>query len=89
MDSLRINTYRPQYSHRYNPAFQGGLKSLNDLNPISRYSDRYFRRVAQESRKFIQQIIPELKNNLDVIPIRSTKKITISAWDIKPNNSDN
>ncbi len=88
MDSLRINTYRPQYSYRYNPAFQGGLKSLNDLNPISRYSDRYFRRVAQESRKFIQQIIPELKNNLDVIPIRSTKKITISAWDIKPNNSD-
>ena len=89
MDSLTINTYRPQYNYRYNPSFQGGLKSLNELNPISRYSDRYFRRVAQESRKFIQQIIPELKNNLDVIPIRSTKKITISAWDIKPNNSDN
>lgn len=88
MDSLTINTYRPQYNYRYNPSFQGGLKSLNDLNPISRYSDRYFRRAAQESRKFIKQIIPELKDNLDIIPLRSTKKITISAWDIKPNNSD-
>ena len=88
MDSLTINTYRPQYNYRYNPSFQGGLKSLNDLNPISRYSDRYFRRAAQESRKFIKQIIPELKDNLDIIPLRCTKKITISAWDIKPNNSD-
>lgn len=88
MDSLRINTYRTQYHYRYNPSFQGGLKSLNDLNPISRYSDRYFRRVALESRKHLQEIIPELKNKLDVIQIQSTKKVTISAWDIKPNNSD-
>ena len=88
MDSLRINTYRPQYNHRYNPSFQGGLKSLNELNPISRYSDRYFRRVALESRRNIHNVIPELQTKLDIIPIKSTRKITISAWDIKPNNSD-
>ena len=39
-------------------------------------------------KKTAEKVIIELKDKLNVIPIRSTKKITISAWDIKPNNSD-
>ena len=89
MDSLRINTYKPQYNYNYNPAFQGGLKSLNRINPISRYADKYFQKVANESRVKIQYIIPELSEHVRIIDIKSTKKINISAWDINPSNSEN
>ena len=87
MDSLRIYTYRTQ-QYKYNPAFQGGLKSLNEINPISRYSDIYFKKVAQESRKRIENIIPELEGKISVIGMKSSKKTTISAWDINPSKSE-
>ena len=43
-----------------NIAFQSRLKSLNALNPISYYSNRYFRRASKRSQSNIEPICKDL-----------------------------
>ncbi len=65
-----------------NTSFTGGWKSLNAVNPISLYTNKYFSRAAKGSRQKFDPILPELSNIIK--PLKMGK---ISAWDINPNQS--
>lgn len=76
-------------SYNYNSiSFQGRYKSLNALNPISYYTNKYFRKSANISQKNIEQISPELAQKLS---IRCTKngKHLINIHDYNPGNAKN
>ena len=88
MDSLRINTYKPQYNYSYNQSFQGRLKSLNDLNPISRYTDIYMKKSANISRTHITKTQPDIEPYIKIVKMNTNKTTEISAWDINPDNSE-
>lgn len=68
--------------------FKGRLKSLNALNPISYYTNRYMKKSAKLSQSRIQQIIPELEGKINFVEIKKGSNLKISAWDINPDNSD-
>lgn len=68
--------------NQYNASYKGGLKSLNALNPVSYYANRYFKRSAQISNKNFTPISNSLKGK-----IKQIKLGRISAWDINPENS--
>ena len=68
--------------NQYNTSYKGGLKSLNALNPVSYYANRYFKRSAQISNKNFTPISDSL-----IWKIKKIKLGRISAWDINPKNS--
>ena len=70
------------------PKFNGRLKSINALNPISYYTNRYMKKSARLSQTHIQKIIPELEGKIKIVDIKKGKNLKISAWDINPKNSD-
>ena len=65
-----------------NTSYKGGLKSLNALNPVSYYANRYFKRSAQISNKNFTPISDLLADK-----IKQIKQDRILAWDINPENS--
>lgn len=65
-----------------NTSFTGGWKSLNAVNPISLYTNKYFSRSAKVSRQKFDAILPELSDKIKPMKIGN-----ISAWDINPNQS--
>ncbi len=69
------------------PNFGSRLKSLNALNPISYYGNRYLKRSARLSQTKLQKIIPELEGKINFIEIPNGKHTKISAWDINPSKS--
>ena len=68
--------------NQYNTSYKGGLKSLNALNPVSYYANRYFKRSAQISNKNFTPISDSLADK-----IKQIKQDRILAWDINPENS--
>lgn len=68
--------------NQYNNTYKGGLKSLNALNPVSYYANRYFKRSAKLSNKNFSPIEKELAGKIKKINLGK-----ISAWDINPENS--
>ena len=68
--------------NQYNTSYKGGLKSLNALNPVSYYANRYFKRSAQISNKNFIPISDSLADK-----IKEIKQDRILAWDINPENS--
>lgn len=72
-----ISNHNPQVNHK------GGIKSLNKVNPISRYADRYFNNMAKTSADRIEEISPALSGKIRNLRIKG-----ISAWDINPSNSE-
>ena len=68
--------------NQYNTSYKGGLKSLNALNPVSYYANRYFKRSAQISNKNFIPISDSLADK-----IKQIKQDRILAWDINPENS--
>ncbi len=68
--------------NQYNTSYKGGLKSLNALNPVSYYANRYFKRSAQISNKNLTPISDSLADK-----IKQIKQDRILAWDINPENS--
>lgn len=68
--------------NQYNTSYKGGLKSLNALNPVSYYANRYFKRSAQISNKNFTPISDLLADK-----IKQIKQDRILAWDINPENS--
>lgn len=71
-----IANHNPQVNHK------GGISSLNKINPISRYADRYFNNMAITSTDRIESISPALSGKIKNININK-----ISAWDINPSDS--
>lgn len=74
---IQANNSSARVSHK------GGLRTLNKINPISLYGDRYFNRMARSSADRIEPISPALVGNVKNVFIKN-----ISAWDINPSNSD-
>ena len=68
--------------NQYNTSYKGGLKSLNALNPISYYTNSYFKHSAKMSNKNFMPISDSL-----IGKIKKIKLGRISAWDINPKNS--
>lgn len=74
-------------SHNKNITFQGGFKSVNVLNPISRYSIRYFNKSARYSGLRISEFNNDIEPFVNTIWMKSKKNTLISALDINPLNS--
>ena len=66
-----------QVSHK------AGIKSLNAVNPISHYLDRYFNRMAKASANHIEPVSENLVGNINFVRINN-----ISAWDINPSKTN-
>lgn len=69
------------------PSHKGGIKSLNVVNPIMRYTNDYFVKRAKASTLKFQAIKPSLENVIKHVKIKSGK-YDLNAWDMNPNNSD-
>ncbi len=63
---------------------KGGIKSLNVINPISHYLDRYFNKMAKASANHIETVSPKLAGSVRFVRMNKT-----SAWDINPKASKN
>lgn len=74
--------------YTYNPSFKSRLKSLNVLNPISYYGNRYLKKSARLSQTTVQKIIPSLEGKINFVEIANSRNTKISAWDINPSQSD-
>ncbi len=83
MNIQPINSYYQQNK----TSFQSRIKSLNVINPISHYTDIYFRKVAKQSRTIIDPTLPSLEGKINVLKLNKGKSSEISAWDINPENS--
>lgn len=59
------------------------LKSLNAINPIYIYADKYFNRMARMSA-MTKPIMPDLVGKIDFV-----KSKNVLAWNINPQNSSN
>lgn len=88
MDSLTINTYKYSSGYSYNPSFKGGLKALNELNPISKYTDKFIKKSAEFSRRSFSETLDEFKPYVKIIKLMSDKTTEISALDLNPTGSD-
>lgn len=82
MNNLAISSYNSK-----NITFQGGIKSFNVLNPISRYSNRYFNKSAQNSGLHITELSEDIAPFVNTIWMKSKKNTLISALDINPSGS--
>ena len=71
-----------------NITFQNRYKSLNVINPISYYSNRYFRRAAKISQNNLEPICPELQTSLSKIHVTDNKKL-INVFDFNPGSAKN
>ncbi len=69
------------------PAFQGGYKSFNVLNPISYYADKYLAKSAAKTRQQFIPSLPELKGMYKQVKLGKCK-ISPSGWDINKGDSD-
>ena len=67
--------------NQHNITYKGGLKSINAVNPISLYTNRYFNRSAKLSGQKFDKIAPQLADK-----IKSIKLENISAWDVSQGN---
>ena len=67
-----------------NLTYKGGIKSLNAINPISYYTNRYFKKSARISNKNFTPISDALNGKINKIKLDN-----ISAWDINPEKTDN
>ena len=71
-----------------NIAFQSRWKSLNVVNPISYYANRYFNKMAKNSMNSLEPTLLPLSGKINVQRINKGKVSEISAWDINPANSE-
>lgn len=71
-----------------NPAMRinhkGGISSLNTLNPIAHYMDRYVNKAAKVTTNRVEPISPKLFGKVNIIHLDNNA----SAWDINPAESD-
>lgn len=72
-----ISAQNPQVSHK------SGIKSLNKINPIAKYTDNYFNNMAKISANRIEPVSPALSGKIKTIHIKD-----ISVWDINPSDSE-
>lgn len=71
-----------------NTTFQSRWKSLNVINPISYYADRYFSKMAKNSHNTIEVVSDNLVGKINVHKLNRGKSSEISLWDINPDNSE-
>ena len=78
MKISNINSCNPpaQINHR------GGIKSLNVINPVSHYLDRYFNRMAKASADRMEPLSPKLRSFIRYVGLNKA-----AAWDINPAES--
>lgn len=67
---MQVDSY-----NKNNIAFQSRLKSLNALNPISYYTNRYFKKSAKLSQNNIETICPELYSSWSAHWAKSGKNL--------------
>ena len=77
------------FNKEHNITFKSRLKSLNALNPISYYSNRYLKRSAKLSQKNTEPICPELFDSWSLYWTKSGKeRITIYDFSSKTHKPD-
>ena len=76
-----INSINSNYSN--NTSYKGGLKSLNVVNPIFRYTKKYFYKMAEVSGQRFEPISDTIASDLKSVQIDKA-----SAWKINPDNSN-
>ena len=77
------------YQQHNQVVFQSRLKSLNVINPISRYMDIYFNKMAKLSQNTQEEVSLGLVGKVKILRLNKGKSTEISAWDINPNNYEN
>lgn len=88
MEVIRINnSYNYSNQLLFQTSFKGGFKSLNVINPISYYADKYFAKSAEKTRQHFTPILPELKGKYKQVKF-DNNKISASGWDFDEGNKN-
>ena len=69
-------------------SFTGWQETINIVNPISKYFNKYFEKSSKHARDVITEIIPSLQGKINIVPMISARGTAIYGWDINPTKSE-